>query len=239
MNVNLDPIQLIQTAWERFKLNPGLCIGMWIIYVIFQPGGGSANFNVNDPNLTKLIDREILITLLVVALSWTCITMVLGPIFRGGFDLAMLRVYRNDISVSLGDLFAGFPKAVPLFLTGLLFGIIVVMGFILCIVPGVILSLGLWPAFLLVMEDDLDPIAALKGAWALTHGHKLQLLILSLVCGLVFMVGFLACCVGVFVAGPVAQIAWVGAYDAMRGGAQAMPTSQGNYGAGFDAQQYT
>ena len=228
----IDPIQLIQTAWERFKTNPLLYIGMWVVYALLQPGGGALNFA--DPNIERAVGEEIFIAIIVVGLGWSCFTMLLGPILRGGYDLAMLRAYRGDESLAFGDLFLGFPKALNLVITGFLFGLAVGFGMILCIVPGIILALGLWPAFLLVMEDDLDPIEALKGAWALTSGHKLQLLILSLIVGLLNMAGFMACCIGVFVTGPLGQIAWVGAYDAMRNPA-AGTSSQGSYGSGFDA----
>jgi hypothetical protein len=190
-------------------------MGMWFVYALFQPSGGSSG-SLNNSELKQFVDTEILMLFGVIVVGWTLLTFVVGPVLRGGYDLAMLRAYRGDVSVSFVDLFAGLPKALPLFLTGLLFTIAVVVGLALCIVPGIILGLGLWPAFLLVMEDDLDPIAALKAAWALTNGYKLQLLILSVVCGAVTLLGLLACCVGIFVTGPVAQLAWVGAYDEMR-----------------------
>jgi uncharacterized membrane protein len=228
----IDPIQLIQTAWERFKTNPLLFIGMWVVYALLQPGGGGLNFA--DPNIQQAVGDEVFLAIIVVGVGWSCFTLILGPILRGGYDLAMLRAYRGDESLAFGDLFAGFSKALPLFITALLFGMAVFAGMLLCIVPGIILALGLWPAFLLVMEDNLDPIEALKAAWALTSGHKLQLLILSLIVGLLNMAGFMACCIGVFVTGPLGQIAWVGAYDAMRNPATET-TIEGSYGSGFEA----
>jgi uncharacterized membrane protein len=212
---HIDPLFLLGEGWKRFQLNPLLFMGMWFVYALFQPSGGSGS-NLNNSDLKQFVDSEILMLLGVIVVGWTLLCLVVGPILRGGYDLAMLRSYRGDVSVTFGDLFAGVPKALPLFLTGLLFSLAVVVGLVFCIVPGIILGLGLWPAFLLVMEDDLDPIAALKAAWALTKGYKLQLLILSVACGVVTMLGLLACCVGVFVAGPVAQLAWVGSYDIMR-----------------------
>lgn len=224
MFANIDPLDLLQTAWKRFQLNPLMFIGMWFFYALFQPSGGGSG-NVNNSDLKQFLDSEIILLLGVVIVGWTLLCLVVGPVLRGGYDLAMLRAYRGDDSVTFGDLFAGVPKALPLFLTGLLFSLAIVVGLVFCIVPGVILGLGLWPAFLLVMEDDLDAVSALKGAWALTSGHKLQLLILGLACGVVTLMGLLACCVGIFVAGPVAQLAWVGAYDEMRRakGAQGTP----------------
>ena len=148
------------------------------------------------------------------------VIMVAGPI-RGGYDMAMLRLIRGDDSVSFRDLFAGFSKFRKLFLTFLLYSLAVVGGFILLIVPGIILLIALWPAFLLVMEDDLGPVGAIKGAWALTRGHKMKLFVLGLVAIVVMIAGILALGVGLFVAGPVVELARIGAYQEMRGAAEA------------------
>ena len=66
----------------------------------------------------------------------------------------MLRLVRGDSSVSFGDLFKGFSKFLPLLLTFFMVTLATIVGFVLLVVPGVIIMLGLWPAYLLVMEDD-------------------------------------------------------------------------------------
>ena len=86
----------------------------------------------------------------------------------------------------------------------------------MCIIPGLIAMLALWPAFLLVMEDDLGPVEAIKGAWALTSGYKIDLLVLGLSTMCLAIAGLLACCIGLVVAGPVMELTWVGAYHEMR-----------------------
>ncbi|MEE2830611.1 MAG: hypothetical protein VX498_15595 [Myxococcota bacterium] len=213
MEAKLDIGELLKGAWERFKERPGLCIGMWLIFVILQPSGSGGG---GDPTAMQDIPEEVLLVLLAIFLGCTCISVVLGPVIRGGYDLAMLRLVRGEQDVAFGDLFAGFKKFVPLFLTGLLMGIAVLGGLVLCIVPGVILMLGLWPAFLLVMEDDLSPMDALKEAWDLTRGYKGQIFLYAIVAGVIQMAGVMACCVGLLVAGPVTQLGWMGAYNEMR-----------------------
>ena len=87
---------------------------------------------------------------------------------------------------------------------------------LLLIVPGIILLIALWPAFLLVMEDDLAPVDAIKGAWALTRGHKMELFVLVLATFVVLIAGLLAFGVGLLIAGPVTQLAWIRAYHELR-----------------------
>ena len=219
---NLSPEHLIRQAWEVFKLRPWLCIAISMVYSITQPGGstGSGSSGLGD-NLSE----EMLTTIIVggLVIIWLQCTFM-GP-FRGGYDLVMLRLARGDNSVTFGDLFAGFSKFVPLLLTFVLVGLCVAVGLILCFVPGIIILLGLWPAFLLVMEDDLLPVEAAEAAWRLTNGHKMDLIVLALANCAVLIVGLLCCCVGLLVAAPVTKLAWVGAYDEMRraSGAVASP----------------
>jgi uncharacterized membrane protein len=71
------------------------------------------------------------------------------------------------------------------------------------------------------MEADLGPVGAIKGAWALTRGHKMKLFVLGLVAIVVMIAGILALGVGLFVAGPVVELARIGAYPEMRGAAEA------------------
>jgi len=189
--VNLSPSHLILQAWETFKRRPWLAIGMWIVYWIFSERSNAV------PSLV--------LPIIVLA----------GPI-RGGYDMAMLRLIRGDDSVSFDDLFAGFSKFTSLFVTFLLYILAVIVGILLLIVPGIILLIALWPAFLLVMEDDLAPVDAIKGAWALTRGHKMELFVLVLATFVVLIAGLLAFGVGLLIAGPITQLAWIRAYHEMR-----------------------
>ena len=191
---NLLPSHLFPKAWETFKRRPWLVMGMSFVYGIsrnLMPSGGAA------------LAFGLLLLLL------------LGPI-RGGYDMAMLRLARGDDSVSFDDLFAGFSNFRRLFLTWCLYLLAVVGGTFLLIVPGIIFGVALWPAFLLVMEDELSPVEALEKAWALTLGHKTELFILSLATFVGLIVGVLTFGVGLLVTFPLTQLAWVHAYHEMR-----------------------
>ena len=72
------------------------------------------------------------------------------------------------------------------------------------------------------MEDDLAPVDAIKGAWALTRGYKMELFVLGLATFVVLTAGLLAFGVGLLVAGPITQLAWIRAYHEMRKAAEAV-----------------
>jgi uncharacterized membrane protein len=220
---NLDVGHLLGKGWETFKLNPGLCIGMWFIYSLFNGSGGGGGGGGGGGS--GGVDETVMLITAVVVGCFACLSAIIGPPLRGGFQLAFARLARGDESVDFGDLFAGFSKFLNLFLLSLLMFVIVVFGFILCIVPGVMAFLGLWPAYLLVMEDDLGPVEALQAAWALTDGYKGSLFVYAICAGLLQIVGLLACCVGLFVTGPVAELGWMTAYNELRANRLDLQTS--------------
>jgi len=191
---SLLPSQLFPQAWETFKRRPWLVMGMSLIY------GISRNLMPSGP-----------------ALAFGLLLLLLAGPIRGGYDMAMLRLVRGDDSVSFDDLFAGFLKFRRLFLTWCLYALAVVGGTILLIVPGIIFGVALWPAFLLVMEEDeLSPVEAIEGAWALTLGHKMELFILSLATFVGLIAGLLTFGIGLLFTFPITQLAWVRAYHEMR-----------------------
>ncbi|MBW2290905.1 MAG: DUF975 family protein [Deltaproteobacteria bacterium] len=198
-SADLSLSHLLTSAWETFKRRPGIAIAMWLVYVFFESGGSGGSE-----------DQGVFQSLILLALI-----LLSGPI-HGGYDLAMLRLLREDDSVTFTDLFAGMEKFERLFLVFLVYAVAVMIGVILLVVPGVIIALGLWPAFLLVMEDDLGTVDALKGAWELTLGYKGQLFVLALTTAALCLLGILALGFGLLVAGPVTQLAWITAYDEIR-----------------------
>ncbi|MDP6977971.1 MAG: DUF975 family protein [Myxococcota bacterium] len=197
---DLSISSLLSEAWETFQRRPGIAIAMWLVFFFFDSGGAGGG------DEASLIESLLALVVLLVS----------GPI-QGGYDYAMLRLLRGDDTVTFSDVFAGFQKFERLFLVFLIYMVAVVVGIVLLIVPGVIIALGLWPAFLLVMEDDdVGAIEALRGAWDLTNGYKGQLFVLAIVSIGLHLAGFIALGVGILIAGPVAQLAWISAYDELR-----------------------
>lgn len=67
----------------------------------------------------------------------------------------------------------------------ILSGLIITLGFIFLIIPGIIFSLKLAPGFLLIIDEDLGPIDALKKSWKITKGFKGKIFLSGLVYGLI------------------------------------------------------
>jgi hypothetical protein len=134
-------------------------------------------------------------------------------------------------------MFAGGSRFLPL-LGGLFLSMLIAMpAFAMLIIPGIIVSLGLSFAQFYIVDQNMGPIDALKASWEATKGHKLQLFLFGLVAILMMIGGYLACCIGAFVALPLVMIAWATIYTRISGTAGTgfpgeMQPPQGPYGGG-------
>lgn len=77
-------------------------------------------------------------------------------------------------------LFSGFNRFVETLIAGLLMSIVVAIGMVLLIVPGIILALGLSMTFFIMADDaNISGLDALKQSWNMMNGHKWDLFCLE------------------------------------------------------------
>ncbi len=91
--------------------------------------------------------------------------------------------------------------------TTILQGVIILIGLVLLIIPGIVACLMLSMAQLSVVDKNLNPIEAIKESYRLTKGHLLQLLLLVLLVAVMNIVGAVLLLVGLLVSIPVSLIA--------------------------------
>jgi len=89
----------------------------------------------------------------------------------------------------------------------ILYGLIVLGGFILLIIPGIIWAIKFSLCFYFVIDKGLDPIEALKASSRTTMGVKWQLFGFGILCGLINMLGLLCLIVGIFATYPTVMVA--------------------------------
>jgi uncharacterized membrane protein len=139
-------------------------------------------------------------------------------------SLGATRIGLNVVSGKNFDftmLFGGGKKLLPALGATILFTLMVAVGFVLLIVPGVYLALR-YGFFLTAMVDrDLGVIDSFKYSSQITTNNRLNLFLLSLLGLLVMLAGFLALCVGLFFAIPLIWLSWLVAYRWMQYGHRA------------------
>jgi hypothetical protein len=147
----------------------------------------------------------------------------LQAVFIGGLDWMFLRLVRNE-KAEFSDAFASFNIAfLPLCLFGIVSTILVLLGALLCILPGIYLAVC-WQFFtpLIILDKRLEFWDAMELSRKVVSKHWWHLFGFALVCGLILIAGALVCVVGVFIAIPVFRAAMVCAYEDIFGARPAM-----------------
>ncbi len=188
---------LFGRAFDIFKTNPGLMVLITLIYmgVVSLPEyiGGDG-------------PQGILFSLISIAIS--------GPMALGYYGV-MLRFVRDE-PVRVGNLFDGFQNFGQAIGVYLLTALLIFIGILVFIIPGIILSLGLWPALMLVYDGRDGVVDVLKEAWDMTNGHKTTLFLLFVVTGIFVLAGLIAFVIGIVVTATIGMIILCLAYEELR-----------------------
>lgn len=188
----------IKFGWETFKRRPGILIGGFalaaVIAMVFSA--------VLD---TKGMELSLITVLMSLA------SMVIGVFVEMGLTMFFLKAHDAVDGVSINHLWN--PKPFWKYVGGkILTSIIVLIGFVLLIIPGIIAALGLMFVTYLIVDRHMNPIDAIKESWRITKGHKWELFLLALALIGLNIVGFLLLLVGLLVTVPVSMLAVVHVY---------------------------
>lgn len=195
--------EVIRFGWETFKKNALLSIGILIGLVVI---------NSLISGITGAFDESNFIVILVIN--------ILSLVVSTWLSVVMYRLIikiTDGKAVSTEDLKTEPMLLVRFFAAQLVAGILIVIGFVLLIVPGVYLALRFMFAPYAIVDKNLGPIEALKYSGELTKGIKWQLLGYSIVAILIILVGAIALLVGLLVAVPVVMFASVHIYRKLQG----------------------
>jgi uncharacterized membrane protein len=186
---DLNVSRLFSRCWPIYKANLLLIVGSFAIYVLLSGSLGPLGGRFGS-----------LISFVIT-----------GPLAVGLLAI-MLRLLRGE-ETDFPDLLLGFKEFGRAFGVYVMTVLLVIVGTLLLIVPGIIVAVGLWPALFLVYDDDRPVIDTLQRAWDLTRGHRWPLFILGLVLLLVTIAGVLALGIGVFFTGAFAVLVASAAYE--------------------------
>lgn len=160
----LDFGAVLGEAWERLGGSKRIILGGFIVaYIalfaliwILQSALGISE----EPTATGFF-MQFVFQIVVTALMY--------PFFAGVMVVALRHVCGQTISFDM--LFGQFDKLVPLLITGLLQSVLVTIGFLLLLLPGIYLSFAYLLAFPLVIDRGMSPWQALETSRKLVTKH--------------------------------------------------------------------
>ena len=167
------------------------------------PGIGacvSAGFN----GLRKDPVTHIVATLLVVIISNVSFGLLAGPMVVG--YMRLVRIEDEGGKASIDNVFKGFDDFVPALLAVLVGGIVVGIGFMLCVIPGLLILALVPTAAYLVAVGEKDGINALKRAWQAVKESLVGSCLCAVVLAIIGSLGTILCGIGVVITMPIAFI---------------------------------
>jgi len=139
--------------------------------------------------------------------------LIAGPIEYGAAS-AYLKAARGD-KLEIKDMFTVFRNYWNAVLANLLVDIIVVVGFILLIVPGIVFACKLAFVHYLVVDEKMGAIEAIKGSWRMTNGHAWQVFLIGLLAIPISIAGLICFGVGIIIAVMWVSLAFASLYHAI------------------------
>ncbi len=196
--VNTD---VIGQAWQLLQPQ----IGMWIVAMLIY-GAATGALNGISTVISAAGGREpsAVVTLLSIIISIA--GFAIGLLANAGLMKMAIHQVRSG-QAEIAKLFDITDIIAPILVAGILVSLATGLGFIACIIPGVIMALGFSMYTPLLVDQKADAIDSIKRSWEACKPHLGALFLLFFVLGLINLAGLCACGLGLLVTYPLTQIA--------------------------------
>lgn len=231
------PTQVLEQAWERFKVYWGVLIGSVLIaglIVILLQSAIMVPISMLGVLTPQRGQHDLPAASIPILFGAYFFAFLCFVFFQGGFIAMCVKVARGD-SPSIGDLFSGGRWLFRMLGAQILTMLIVWLGSILFVVPGLIAAFLLFFTPYFIVDQNMGPIQAMGASFRATSANVGNLLVLALLSWLINLAGVLACGVGMFVSMSVVYIAASLAYLYISGrmGPGSTPGFGGPPGGGY------
>ena len=183
--------QSLSWAWDTFKTNVGFLILvfliLWVVGAIFDIPIYFWRSSV--PPLILNGVSLLVGTFLSIAVLKICLRFLDG----GGSDFT--------------DLYTGYPYFLNMIIGFILYGLLIVAGLILLIVPGIYWATKYMLVGYLIVDQDMSPTDAFKKSGQMTQGSKWHLLLFVVASLGINILGVIACGIGLFITMPLTALA--------------------------------
>ena len=138
---------------------------------------------------------------------------------------------------SVDILKADFQQLAIYFCVNFVYGIIVAVGCVFCLLPGIWLGVRLWYAPLLAATQGASFNEAFSRSWKMTEGHFWKLFLMGLTMIGIALLGFCACIVGYYFAAVITYFMLVVSFYVLNPEEQAAPADAPATSADYEEVQ--
>ena len=185
-------LEILSRSWDALSSKWLLAIGIVLLHTIVNGVVGSVGFGLG--------------------------TLALGGALSFGISRTMVLIYRGH-TPQVETYFDGFKHYLPTLISFLLVSVIVLVGIVLLVIPGIVAAIGLSQAFYVLQDQpELGAEGAIRESWRLTwtNGNMLKVFLMGFVIFFVTLGGLLALGVGLLFAIPLVSVMAGGLYEELR-----------------------
>jgi uncharacterized membrane protein len=187
--------EALSFGWETWKSNALLWIGVIIIFSLIE--------SIPQIPARAAEDRAVLAIIVGV------IGFLLSELVQIGLTKMSLS-FVDTGRAEIADLFNGYPVFISYLIASLIFGVMLAVGLVLLVVPGIIVAVVFCMYPYTIVDRALGPIDALQRSMELTRGVRMDLFLFGLATLGLNLLGAIPCFLGLFVTVPMTMMA--GAY---------------------------
>lgn len=179
-------------AWGIYKANLGMSLAVpllaGVIYFIGSFVIGIVSGVLQAALLGGAGQNADPLILLPIALIQNLFIYIIYFYLQLGGQLLFLQLVRGE-KPDLGVMFSGGPFLWRMVLCSILYGVLVLLGAIALVIPGIIVSLMFWPFSFILVDRNLPGIESFTESRKVTAGNKLNLFGLLILLGGITILG--------------------------------------------------
>lgn len=182
---------ILGRALDVMKNNLFVLIGIALIAVVppfvlqLLIMGGAAADMVMDPMYGP---AEPSMTYSVLSFLVSLLDLLLGLMLQGAVAVCVYRYLQGSKATIGSSISAVMPNLVALVIAAIIMGVAVALGFLLLIIPGVLLLLVFFVTVPACVVERIGPIQSLQRSIALTKGYRVEIFLLIIILCLIIIV---------------------------------------------------
>lgn len=191
----------VSYGWQTTKKNFKFFFILLLILLAVNIVPNMLSWGENHPTMFSPNNGEDFLVFIINIIGW-----VLQMVVSLGLIGIALKIHDKK-KVEYKNLFDYFRLVIPYIFGSIVYGLVVLVGLILLIVPGIIWGIKFRYYTYFMVDKNMGPIDAMKESSKITQGNKWNLFLFGLVMGLINILGFLALFVGLLVTIPISMMA--------------------------------
>lgn len=210
----LDIGDCISKGWELVKKNFWPAVGVTAL-VMLAMGAVNQIFGLFSRSAINemVVQHQFTPGAIAIVIAVTIISAPVYTVFTAGLFKYFLKLIRGE-SAGVGDAFSGFgPSIGQLIVFSVVQMVLLLIGYALCIIPGIYLSVAWYFAIPLIIDRRMNFWEAMELSRKMVNKHWIIIFAFLIVYGLLALAGMIACCVGIFVTMPIGFAALMYAYE--------------------------